>query len=1229
MAISINDFRIAIRIDNSQAKPKLEETAREINAVEQAMKELEKQGKQDTDEYRRQQKSLEALHRKYYDLRKTVGLTGLTYNELRRNATKLRRDLNNTVPGTEKWKQLQADVKIVNARMKELRGTAQQTSVSLGKLSGGIKKSFASAASAVAAITGLTMTVRSSIDDYAKMQEAQAQVQKYTGMSADEVERLNDDFKQMDTRTAREQLNAIAGDAGRLGITSREAIEEFVDAADKISVALGEDLGENAVRDIGKLAQMFGEDKEKGLRGAMLATGSAVNELAQSSSAAADYIVDFTARFSGVGKQVGMTQAQIMGFASVLDQNMQQMETSSTVLSQLMTKMFQDPARFAKIAGMQVADFTKLIKEDANKALLQFLDVMRQKGGFDSLAPVFEEMKLSGTRATGVLSALATKIDDVAKAQKIATDAYDDGTSVINEFNVQNNTVQGNLDKAKKRFKDMRVELGEKLLPVMEFMIKTGTLTVKGLLALIAGVQKYTATLISTAAALALNIARLKIYHIWQNRSVVLTKLHVFWNEKLLKVLKSIGTWIKTNPWSIAITALGVLIGAFIDLNRNLGKTNELMKAQQRIRDKVNDQLATEAAKVDTLYAAIKNENLSNQERIDKINELKKIIPDYNGMISDEGRLINDNKTAIDHYLVSLEKQIKLKAAQEELEDLYKQKRKTDNQISTAATAYEAAKVDPITKAQSGAGMYTPVSANMAVANEDAAKATLENLKKKSIELKDAIAAINKEISSSDLIAERLKKEAEEAKRIAEEERKRKEAEAAAAAAAAAAENARKKAAEDETVFKESLDMLRKHQAEEFNELKKGYIKGTISEEEYQKKIYQIKLKYVGLQQALYAKNGKETADLQSQAYDLIIAETKRRQTQLERVSKSETEKDEKIKAPGKNLSEEYAIKKFSETLDGQQAILKAQYQAGAISYEEYQDRLTEILREKSQERGRIQEMSIEAVSEVANTFGNFFQAMQDAETTSVENKYNKQIKAAKKAGKDTTKLEQKKEEEVNAIRKKYADKQFAATAFQIIADTAAAVMKAWKDLGPILGPIYGAIATANGLVQLKIAETQRQQAKGLKAGGYNDEYAEGYTVSGNPNEVAGVIPVHKKEFVANHEAVENPHVRQFLDVFNIAQKRGTIRMLNTTRILEQVRTRSGYYGGGYTGPAATAPTTVKDGSIPEMLKRIIVLLSANNESLNTLSKTGLYVDVRVVRDELKRLDRLEHNASR
>lgn len=405
---------------------------------------------------------------------------------IQKKIRELTRDVKKMTIGTEEYNKTVKSISELNSILAEhkraIRGVAEENK-SLGQRLSSVadffNKWYYSLQTGLDALGGVTTTIRQCVKDFADMEEAMADVRKYTGQTAEQVHEMNEDFKRMDTRTSREQLNALAGAAGRLGITNQKMIEEFVDGADKINVALGDDLGEGAVDKIGKLAHMFGEDENKGLRGAMLATGSAVNDLAQSSSANAGYIVDFTADLSGVAIQAGMTQAQIMGLASALDQNMQEEATASTVFSQLITKMYQEPARFATLAGEDVKEFTELLKTNANEALLKFLSAMQSTGGFDKMAPLFSEMKLEGTRAVGVLSSVATHLDQVREAQKVAFNAYNEGNSVIEEFNVQNNTVQAGIDKAKKQFLDLSVELGEKLLPLIQKGISTGSMAVK------------------------------------------------------------------------------------------------------------------------------------------------------------------------------------------------------------------------------------------------------------------------------------------------------------------------------------------------------------------------------------------------------------------------------------------------------------------------------------------------------------------------------------------------------------------------------------------------------------------------------------------------------------------------------------------------------------------------------------------------------------------------------
>lgn len=577
MAVNIQDFRMAIRIDNSEAKAKFDETKRQIDAVKAEMAKLRAEGKENSAEYKEQKENLDKLNAALAVQRIEAGKTALSYSELRKAAASLKRQMDNATPGTEKWKALRADYLLTRQRMKEVEVQARDTRFSLSKMADGVNRYAAMGAGVVGALTGVALTARKCVDEYAEMEEAEAQVIKYTGMTRDEVKGLNEEFKEMDTRTAREKLNALAGDAGRLGITGKKDVLEFVDAADKINVALGEDLGDDAVKNIGKLAQMFGEDQKLGLRGAMLATGSAINEVAQNSSAAEAYLVGFTARVAGAANQAKVAQSDILGYASVLDQNMQQQEMAATAFQTLMMKMYQEPAKFAKIAGQSVEDFTSLIKKDANEAILQFLDTLNKKGGLDQLAPMFKEMGLDGVRASGVISTMAGKIDDIRKAQRLANDAYRDGTSIIKEVNVQNNTVQAGLDKAKNNFKDIRVELGEKLQPVMKYMITTGSLTVKGLGTMISILWKYKGAIVAASAAVAAYTLVVKADTMAKSLWTTITKGATAAASLFNKTLKA-------NPLGIVASVLAGVV-SYLAIFKT--RTNEATEAQEALNAKM------------------------------------------------------------------------------------------------------------------------------------------------------------------------------------------------------------------------------------------------------------------------------------------------------------------------------------------------------------------------------------------------------------------------------------------------------------------------------------------------------------------------------------------------------------------------------------------------------------------------------------------------------------------
>lgn len=598
--------------------------------------------------------------------------------------------------GTEQFKQMELKAKQLKAELQAVRaeGVAQESWIK--RSADWFNRMQGLALGAVAAISGITFTVKKCVEEYAKMDDEMTNVRKYTGQAAEEVERMNEDFKKMDTRTPRQKLNQLAEDAGRLGITSTAAVEEFVDGADKINVALGDDLGDKAVSQIGKLAQMFGEDKTKGLRGAMLATGSAVNELAQNSSASAGYLVDFTARVAGVGKQAGFTQAQIMGLASVLDQNMQQDETAATAVQNLLAKMFQDSSKFAKIAGLNVKDFAKTLKEDANGALLQFLAAMRAKGGFADLAPMFEEMKMDGSRATGVLTVLADKLDDIKTAQNLASEAYSEGTSVLNEFETQNESVQAQLDKANKKFLDLSIELGQKLYPAARYCISAASLGVRALSTLVDFIKDYWRILIVLTAAIvtytAVSKAKLiadKAQMVWLNIMILREKAHLVLVSLKTSALKTMAIvqmaltreiklttaaqmlWNKVllaNPITAVIAVVAGLTAAIVTLSK---ETSTAEQAQRDYNDAVTDankQAAEEEASIMRLVSAIQSNTTAESDRKAALEELNgKLMREHLGNITEEAVRTGQATRQIQSYIDMMKKKIVIDGLQKKL----------------------------------------------------------------------------------------------------------------------------------------------------------------------------------------------------------------------------------------------------------------------------------------------------------------------------------------------------------------------------------------------------------------------------------------------------------------------------------------------------------------------------------------------------------------------------------
>lgn len=1210
MSLKIDRVQLEIVIQQDQARQKMIELEDKMRSDNRELKNVKKQFGENSAEYAKQVEVLKKLQQEYDNLYDEIGLTNLSLRDLGKRQKDLNAILRQLNPNTELYKQYSEQLKEVNNRIKELRGTANETRFSLAKLADGFNRYGTIAASIIAGLTGVTLTMRSCVNEYAEMEEAQSQVVKYTGLAKQEVEELNEEFKRMDTRTARTRLNELAGDAGKLGITTKDSVLEFVEAADMINVALGEDLGKDAITQIGKLADMFG-DGDRSLKENMLAVGSAVNSVAQNSSAAEPYLVEFTARMGGVGKQANLAITDIMGFASALDQNMLRSEMASTALSGLILKLYQEPAKYAKLAGLQVEEFTELMSKDANEAVLTFLEALNRLGGMDKLAPVLDQMSLSGAEAASVISALAGNVDKVRKEQQGANQAFVEGTSIYNEFSVQNSTVQAELDKAKKSFSDIRVELGEQLLPVMKYMVTTGSLTVKGLSTIISIAAKYKTTITTLIVAIT-------AYTVAVNASNLADKTKVFWTNQVIATVRRLFNVIKSNPYTAVMTLVSGLVALYYDWNR-AGK--QLTQTEQNLRDirsQSNRDISVEKKEVADLLNVARDESITKETRLAAIRRLNEISPEYLGNLDLERIKTEDAAKAVDLYVQSLIAKQNIENANLKKTELLQQRDevlKNGTHSSFVEDLWFNAKY-------SGADIIDRTMKLFNGYGDQWAKNVKDKLLNSTV---DALKSLDQQLNDVDEFIEKERNKLLKSQTDIN--------------------NGTDVVLGEGTEFgnvdiEEKVAKAKKEYETQLKDLRTQHALGLIEEEKYQEQLYALEVKFLAKKRELYAEAKRDTSLIDQQILSAMTVEANRQYANKLANQTPTKQEDASLNIIEEEAPEEdnYFIDKYKQSLDGQLALLEAFHDAGIISEMEYQDRLTEITKQKEEERAQIRKAALDTFNQLAGSVSQLMSAMQDSEISKVESRYDAQIKAAQKAGKDTTELEEQKEEAVLAVKRKYADKQFALQVLQVTSSTAVAAMEAYKAMAgiPVIGPALGAAAAAAaviaGAAQIAVAKQQADEAKGLYSGGYSDDYVQGYTAKGDSRDVAGVIPVHKNEFVANHEGVANPHVKQFLDVFDIAQKNGTIGMINTTQILQQVRMRNGKYNGGYTTDSATQVESISGASsydIKVLIQLILAELRISNKHLSNIATKEMTVSVRTIRDGIKRLEMLEKNASR
>ncbi len=365
-------------------------------------------------------------------------------NQITKAVAALNRERNKEQTGSKKYTDLTNDLKKLNTQLGNTKNEVRNLESASSKFWSNFKSMALGSIAGNAALAGfqsIISGIKSLVSTQADLSDEYANIRKVTGLTMEGVKALDKQLGSIDTRTSRKELRELAVEAGKLGIDGKDAIAKFVKEADQIKVALGEDLGPEAITQIGRLSKIF--------KVSMLEIGSGINEIGAQSAATEAFQVDFLNRLAGTGPTAKLAAGDLLGYSATLENMGQTAEVSGTALSKFFIDFIKNVEKFGGIAGMKKGAITEIFNsKGTNAAFMAFLENLKKtKGGTVDLARALDGMGIDGARSAGVFLALANNNEEVAKQQAIANKAIADGTSLTNEFNIKNDAFAAKLEK--------------------------------------------------------------------------------------------------------------------------------------------------------------------------------------------------------------------------------------------------------------------------------------------------------------------------------------------------------------------------------------------------------------------------------------------------------------------------------------------------------------------------------------------------------------------------------------------------------------------------------------------------------------------------------------------------------------------------------------------------------------------------------------------------------------
>lgn len=373
---------------------------------------------------------------------------------------------------------------------KNAQGQAKKTGTSFGKLFAANILADIGSVAFMRSIDAVFSSIQDSILTQLDVEDQMADVAKTTGLAGDALEKMEEDLFAIGrtSRTTNEDLRAIAENVGRLGIEGADNILAFTESVNILSVALGDEFiggAEQVTAEVGKLSNVLKGIPAENRADKLLFLGNALNILGANTAATAPTIADFAGRIGGLAPRLGA--ANILGISAALEELGVTAERGGSAVGRTVQQIGQlladpgDAQLLAKYMGSTVDEITRLFNENPNEVFLQLSKAIGD-GSLNSveLAKALDELGLSGVGTSEVIQKVGGNLGLVEKNQKLANDALDNSNSILDEYNIKNETGAASLQKFFNRIEELQNALGEALAPAFNAVLDALTPFVDG-----------------------------------------------------------------------------------------------------------------------------------------------------------------------------------------------------------------------------------------------------------------------------------------------------------------------------------------------------------------------------------------------------------------------------------------------------------------------------------------------------------------------------------------------------------------------------------------------------------------------------------------------------------------------------------------------------------------------------------------------------------------------------